>query len=259
MLAFIIAALMQRKKLESTHSAKTVRLNKYLAQLGVASRRKIDQLIDRNQVWVNGRRASLGYKIDPTTDVIRIGKKEITPEKTRRTLEYWAVNKPPGYVSTTSDPDGRKTVVTLVKSRERLFPVGRLDADSEGLMILTNDGELTQKITHPKHHIPKTYRVWVRGQITSRGLDRIRTGVKFKHERVAPADVLVLEESDTSALLEITLYQGLHRQVRRMMASLNLEVTRLQRVAIGPIKLGDLKLGDAQALTTAEVLQLEQA
>lgn len=253
---------MQRKKLKtsaSPRSEKSVRLNKYLAQLGVASRRKIDELIDRNQVWVNERRASLGYKIDPATDTIRIGKKIIEPKRAGQKREYWLVNKPVDYVSTTSDPDGRPTVVTLVKSRARLFPVGRLDADSEGLMILTNDGELTQKITHPSHHIPKVYHVWVRGQVTPRGLDRIRTGVKFKHERVAPADVEVVEQTDNSAQLEITLYQGLHRQVRRMMASLNLEVTRLRRVAIGPIALGGLKVGNSRQLTDDEVTLLQEA
>lgn len=253
---------MQRKKLKtsvSPRSEKSVRLNKYLAQLGVASRRKIDELIDRNQVWVNERRASLGYKIDPATDTVRIGKKIIEPKRAGQKREYWLVNKPVGYVSTTNDPEGRPTVVTLVKSRSRLFPVGRLDADSEGLMILTNDGELTQKITHPSHHIPKVYKVWVRGQITPRGLERIRTGIKFKHERVAPADVELLEESERGALLEVTLYQGLHRQVRRMMASLNLDVTRLQRITIGPIVLGSLKVGNSRQLTDDEVTLLQEA
>lgn len=248
---------MLQKKQPASRSGKTIRLNKYLAQLGVASRRKVDELIERNQVWVNNRRASLGYKVDPTQDVIRIGKKEVYTGLSSPQVEYWLVNKPVGHVSTTSDPDGRPTVVSLVKSKTRLFPVGRLDVDSEGLIILTNDGELTQHLTHPKHHVPKTYRVWVHGQLTDRAIQRIRLGVKFKHERVAPAEVAVLEQAARSALLELTLYQGLHRQVRRMMKALNLTVDRLQRVAIGSLELGELALGTARKLTADEVTNLK--
>lgn len=234
-----------------------IRLNKYLAQLGIASRRKIDELIERNQVWVNERRADLGYKIDPATDVIRVGKKQVSPTKKSVELEYWLVNKPVGYVSTTSDPDGRRTVVSLVKSGQRVFPVGRLDVDSEGLILLTNDGALTQRLTHPKHHIPKRYLVTVRGEITPRGLVRIRTGLRLKSERVAPAEIEIMDRSDNRLVLEIILHQGLHRQIRRMMMALNLEVERLQRVAIGPLELGKLKPGNARPLTSAEIETLK--
>lgn len=237
---------------------KTMRLNKYLAQLGFASRRKIDQLIERNQVWVNDQRASLGYKIDPAKDTVRVGKKIFPPQGKTMNYEYWLVNKPVGVVSTTDDPDGRTAITALVKSRARLFPVGRLDADSEGLVLLTNDGELTQWLTHPKHHIPRIYRVWVRGRLTERGLERLESGLRLKHERVAPAEVKVLEWEEDFAVLEITLYQGLHRQVRRMMSALNLGVERLVRISHGPLKLGKLPIGEARQLTSSEISDLNK-
>jgi pseudouridine synthase len=248
---------MMQKKLPANQKGKTIRLNKYLAQLGVASRRKIDELIERNQVWVNDRRASLGYKIDPSTDKIRVGKKEIRSAGREIAQEYWLVNKPVGVVSTTSDDLGRPTVVSLVKSSLRLFPVGRLDVESEGLILLTNDGELTQRLTHPRHHVPKVYRVWVRGNVTERDLDRIERGVKFKHERVAPAEVKVLEKTDMKAVLDLTLHQGVNRQVRRMMKALNLETVRLVRLSIGPLKLGKLAHGEARQLADQEVAALK--
>ena len=129
---------------------KLIRLNKYLAQLGIASRRKIDQLIERNQVWVNDKRVDLGMKIDPARDSVRIGKKQIDLKYAAVTHEYWLANKPVGYVSTTQDEQNRPTVLSLVESKARLFPVGRLDLDSEGLILLTNNGELTQRLARSR-------------------------------------------------------------------------------------------------------------
>lgn len=243
---------------EASKQGVLVRLNKHLAQLGIASRRKIDELIERNQVWVNGRRAGLGMKINPTEDTIRIGKKEYAPTTQAPELEYWLVYKPVGYVSTTQDPDGRRTVVSLVKSRQRLFPVGRLDVDSEGLILLTNDGALTQQLTHPRHHVPKMYRVRVKGRLTSASLDRIRFGLKLKWERLAPAQVEVVEEDQGSAVLEIILHQGVNRQIRRMMQAINLEVTRLVRVQFGPLEIGNMRAGESRPLTSGEVAHVKK-
>lgn len=239
-------------------SSKPVRLNKYLAQLGVASRRKIDELIERNQVWINGRRASLGMKVDPATDTVKIGKKEFPPTNTSPVLEYWLVYKPVGYVSTTQDPAGRRTVVSLVRSSQRLYPVGRLDVDSEGLILLTNDGELTQRLTHPRHHVSKVYRVWVRGTLTQAALERLESGIKLKRSRLAPAEITVLEEERESAVLEIVLHQGVNRQVRRMMKAINLEVRRLVRTHIGPLELGKLTVGESRLASAAEVAALKK-
>lgn len=247
-----------QKPLPATPTNKTIRLNKYLAQFGIASRRKIDELIERNQVWVNERRASLGMKIDPANDSIKIGKKLLSPQTTAQT-EYWLVNKPVGYVSTTYDEAGRPTVLSLVKeSKTRLFPVGRLDLDSEGLVILTNDGELTQRLTHPSHHVPKTYRVWVRGRLTDKAIDRIKTGLRLKHQQLAPAKITVLEQGVNHAVLDLTLYQGVNRQVRRMMKALNLTVARLLRISLGPLKLASLPTGEARPLKPAEVSSLKK-
>lgn len=237
---------------------KHVRLNKHLASLGVASRRKIDELIERNQVWVNDKRAGLGMKIDPAADTIRIGKKEYRPATRAPELEYWLVYKPVGYVSTTYDPDQRRTVISLVRSRQRLFPVGRLDVESEGLIVLTNDGALTQQLTHPRHHVPKTYHVRVKGKLTPTLLNRLRTGLKLKWERLAPAQVEILEENRDSAVLEIVLHQGINRQIRRMMRAVNLEVTKLARVQIGQLELGDMRAGQSRPLTDREVADLKK-
>lgn len=237
---------------------KLIRLNKYLAQLGIASRRKIDQLIERNQVWVNDRRVDLGMKIDPARDAVRIGKKPIDLKYSVVTHEYWLANKPVGFVSTTQDEQHRPTVLSLVESQARLFPVGRLDLDSEGLILLTNDGELTARLTHPSHHVPKTYRVWVRGQLTDNALARIETGLRLKHLHLAPAKVTVLEHGTNHAVLDLTLHQGVNRQVRRMMKALNLEVARLQRISIGSLQLGELAVGKVRMLTDAEIIALRK-
>jgi 23S rRNA pseudouridine2605 synthase len=230
-----------------------MRINKYLASRGVASRRRIDELVERKKVLINGAVAKLGDKVDDQKDTIQFGKKIFTPSKTPQKYEHWMVYKPVGYVSTTSDPTGKPVVVSLVKSKQRLYPVGRLDVDSEGLMILTNDGKLTNRLTHPSNHIPKTYRVQVSGKITRNGLNQIRRGMKMKRFKVAPADVEVIEKEDNFAILEIVLYQGLNRQVRRMMKALNLHVKKLSRVAVGSLEIGRLKPGQSKLLTKQDI------
>lgn len=233
----------------------TVRINKYLASLGVAARRKIDELISLGQVVVNDKPATMGQQIDPDHDSIAVqGKKVLVQDQP---LVYFAINKPVGYVSTASDPLGRRTVLSLVPTKYRVFPVGRLDVESRGLLFLTNDGELTQALTHPRHHVPKRYRVEISGDLTDKSLFRFRTGVQLKHERMLPSEVFVLERSRTSATIEIVLTEGRNRQIRRMCQALNLEVTDLQRVSVGSIELGELEEGKYRKLTDEEVSELK--
>ncbi|MBT4123861.1 MAG: rRNA pseudouridine synthase [Candidatus Pacebacteria bacterium] len=229
-----------------------IRLNKYLAQLGVASRRKVDELIEKKKVLINGSVARLGDKVDDSKDTIKIGRKSYAPSTSKKKLEYWMVYKPTGFVSSTSDPTGLQVVTSLVESDQRLYPVGRLDIDSEGMLILTNDGELTQRLTHPKNHVPKTYNVWVKGKLSRNGFDRIRRGLKMKSQRVSPAEIRVIEKYDGGAILEVILHQGMNRQIRRMMKAINLDVKRLTRVAVGSLTIGNLKSGEVRQLTLDE-------
>ncbi len=228
-----------------------LRLNKYLASLGVDSRRKIDELIEKKKVLVNGKIAQLGDKVDDQKDEVQVGKKVFSPSNQPQKYEYWLVYKPVGFVSSTSDPDKRPVVTSLVKTNQRVYPVGRLDVDSEGLMILTNDGKLTQRLTHPSQHVPKTYHVWVTGKVTFNGLNQIRNGLRMKRYKIAPADVEIIDKDENMAVLKIVLYQGMNRQIRRMMKALNLDVKKLVRVAIGGLELTNLNPGQVKILDKA--------
>ncbi|MFZ5437981.1 MAG: pseudouridine synthase [Patescibacteria group bacterium] len=229
------------------------RINKYLASLGVASRRKIDELIEKKKVLINHQVARLGDKVDDYQDTVQVGKKIYPPTSAPKHFEYWLVYKPVGYVSSTHDPEGKPVVTSLVETKQRVYPVGRLDVDSEGLIILTNDGKFTNRLTHPSHHLPKIYHVSVVGKISSNGLLQIRKGIKMKRGKFSPAEIRVLDKDDGIAILEITLYQGLNRQIRRMMKAINLEVKKLVRVAVGGLVLGKLKPGEARLLTKQEI------
>lgn len=232
-----------------------VRLNKYLADCGVASRRKVDELIIAGVVLVNDQLAEVGQRVEPSVDVIQVNGKSISQPKPED-LEYWVVYKPRGYVSTVRDPDNRPSVVSLVHSKQRLYPVGRLDIESEGLVLLTNDGVLTNVLTHPRYHAAKTYHVWVTGEITERKLNKLRRGVRLNDGMTAPCEIVSTMLRTRKAALTITLYEGRSRQIRRMMPCVDLEVTKLKRVGIGPVQLGSLRVGESRKLTQAEVDQL---
>lgn len=231
-----------------------IRLNKYLASLGIASRRGIDALISQGEVTVNDHQAKLGDQIDPSKDQILVKGKAVNP-KTQ--LEYYLVNKPTGYVSTTSDPQNRRTITSLVSSKARLYPVGRLDQDSEGLVLLTNDGELTNLLTHPKYHLPKTYEVVLEGKWTDTKKVKLETGIKLKDGLTAPAQVKIINLRPRRTVIHLTLFEGKNRQIRRMASALNLEVVRLQRIALGPLKLESLKPGESRPLLPAEISALK--
>lgn len=234
-----------------------VRLQKFLAACSVASRRKCEELIEAGAVKVNGRTAKLGDKVSPHDKVTVHGRRVVPP---RDRLVYVALHKPRGFITTMQDERGRKCVRELVADvGERVFPVGRLDRDSEGLLLMTNDGELANRITHPAHHVSKVYRVTVGPDVTEDQLDRMRTGVELDGRLTAPAQVSVLLREPTRVVLQVTLREGRNRQIRRMCEALGLPVKRLKRTAVGPVKLGMLHPGSWRHLTPEEVDKLKSA
>lgn len=226
-----------------------IRLNKYIASCGAASRRKADELILAGRVSVDDLVVcELGYQIDDSVARVRVDSALIGA---RSLFVYYAVYKPRGYVSTTTDRFGEQTVVSLIPSSERLFIVGRLDKDSEGLMILTNDGDYAYRMTHPKYEVEKRYHVLVRGRVTSEVLHALSCGVELDDGKTAPCKVFILERDDMSGevLLEFVLHEGRKRQIRRMCALLHLFVVRLVRVAIGDVTLESLQPGHYRQLS----------
>lgn len=246
--------------------AQTTRIDKYLSGLGYASRRKIADFLRQHKVILNGRRVTeSGERLDPHTDQLTINGQAIkTPESL-----YYLVNKPVGFVSTVSDEHGRPTVTSLVKTQDRLFPVGRLDIDSHGLVLLTNDGDLTFRLTHPKFKIPKTYLVTIDGAVTHKHRQQLRAGVRLKDGRTQPAQVEsffptpgletpgFLDDKDQTKL-KITITEGRNRQIRRMCKAINLHVADLERISFGPLQLGNLEPGQSRPLTDAEILSLKK-
>ena len=234
-----------------------VRLQKYLAECGVASRRKCEELIEQGKVRVNGKVASIGDKVDPKHDTISVsGKKNVR----QKTLMYVMLNKPRGFITTMNDEMERKCVAQLVADvPARVYPVGRLDRDSVGLLLFTNDGAFANAMTHPSKHVPKTYRVTVRPSVSQEQLTALTQGVIIDDSVTAPAEVHVVTREENRVVLEIVLYEGRNRQIRKMCEALGLEVARLRRTAIGTVKLGMLKQGDWRDLTEDEVRKLQLA
>ena len=229
-----------------------MRLAKFLAHGGVASRRRAEEIIAKGVVTVDGEVVK-----DPARDVdaandVRVNGAAVAAEAT----EVWAAHKPAGVVSTAREPGERPAVVELVReSSARLYPVGRLDADSTGLLLLTNDGALANLLTHPRYEVPKTYRARLRKPVADAELERLRRGVELEDGPTAPAPVKRLGQRE----IEIVLREGRNRQVRRMAAAIGNEVVGLRRVAFGPLGLGSLKVGEARRLSEAEVEQLRDA
>ncbi len=216
------------------------RLQKILSQWGIASRRQAEEMIRQRRVRVNGELAHLGQKIDPETDKITVDSKPVSNSQ-RPVLVYLLLHKPTSVVSTCYDPQGRKTVLDLLpkklRSGQGIHPVGRLDADSTGALILTNDGDLTFSLTHPRHSIPKTYRVLVEGHPPEAILQAWRQGVMLEGRKTRQAEVDVIERVGNQTCLEIVLKEGRNRQIRRVAEQLGYPVIKLHRTAIGPIKL----------------------
>ena len=236
-----------------------VRLQKYFTDCNVMSRRAAEAAILAGEVTVNGHPAVLGQKILPGRDTVVYRGKPIVAQKNRE-YTYIVLNKPRGYVTTSSDPDGRRCVLDLLPPEcGRVYPVGRLDMVSEGILILTDDGDLANKLTHPGHDIPKVYRVKVAEAITSDQLDRLRAPMEIDGYTIEPVETEVGEVTETGTVLKMTLYEGRNRQIRKMCANVGLTVKRLSRVSIGKLKLNGLAVGRWRYLDEREVAYLKQS
>lgn len=233
-----------------------MRINKFLASCGVASRRKAEELIKQGKVSVNGKvTTDLATIVEVTKDAVMLNGVVL---KLPDQFEYYMLNKPKGYVCTVSDDNGRKTVMDLVKIPTRVFPVGRLDYDSEGMLILTNDGDLTYQLTHPSNQIEKKYMVKIEGLISESELAVLRNGVVVDGEKFSKCRVRVVEVKDKMTKLEIVLHEGKNREIRRMMEAIGKVVVLLNRVQIGKLKLGGISRGEYRALKPREVEMLLQ-
>lgn len=236
-----------------------VRLQKYIAMSGLASRRAAETMIEEGRVSVNGNKVSeQGVKIEIGADSVSVDGKEI---RLKNKKYYIMLNKPAGYVSTVKDQFERPTVVDIIKQDlgdTRIFPVGRLDYETEGLLLLTNDGDFTYKVTHPKFHMDKTYIATVKGGMSVGGMNKLRSGVYLDDGfKTSPAQAEILDAVDGHTIVKITIHEGKNRQVRRMFEALGCTVTALQRIKIGNVELGNLPLGRWRHLTSHEVNYLQ--
>lgn len=237
---------------------KKIRLQKYLSDAGLASRRKAEEMIAAGLVKVNGRPASIGDKVDPDRDIVAVKGRKV--QKASNKNEYVMLYKPRGYITTMSDELGRKCVAELVSGvSARVYPVGRLDRESEGLLLFTSDGEFANALTHPSKHVSKTYRVTVRQPVTDDQISRLVGGIMLDGKMTLPAKVRLLLSEEKRAVLEIILSEGRNRQIRRMLEEVGLVTARLKRVAVGNLKLGMLQPGEWRRLTDEEIKYLKRA
>jgi len=247
---------MQRLSNERQNVFGAMRLNRYLAQSGLGSRREVETLITRGEVKINGKVVrDLATQVDVARDEVVVRGESLRPINVPT---YIMLNKPVGYVTTAKDEAGRQTVFALVKQPVRVFPVGRLDQDSEGLLLLTNDGELAFRLTHPRFKMPKVYRVFLNEALRPAAAQRFREGVMIDETHRVRGDLRFPKASE-QRLCDVTLFEGRNRQVRKMFAALGYRVRGLQRIQIGPLRLGKLKLGTWRYLTDKEVNQLKTA
>ena len=235
-----------------------MRINKYIALCGVASRRKAEELILAGKVKVNDNIVKeLSYQVDEENDVVKVDDKIIKEENK---LVYILLNKPEGYITTVKDQFDRESVLDLVTDiKERVYPIGRLDYETSGLLLLTNDGDLTYKLTHPKHEVDKTYVARVKGKLTPDEIKMFKSGLKIEDYVTAPAKLKVIryDEKTNVSLLEIKIHEGKNRQVRKMCKAINHPVLRLKRTAMGKIRIGECEIGKYRYLTEDEVKYLK--
>ena len=232
-----------------------IRLQKHLSECGIASRRKAEELIQNGKVRVNGRVALLGSKVDPKRDKVTVSGKTVIAQRQK---VYIMLHKPRGYVTTTKDELNRKCVTDLVKDvGVKLFPVGRLDRNSEGLLFMTNDGEFSNNLTHPSALVNKTYRVTVKGEVEDEKLVKLSEGILLDGVKTKPCDVFVADRKPDRTVLIFIIHEGRNRQIRRMCESVNLEVLRLKRTEIAGVKLGMLPKGKWRDLNEREMRRLE--
>ncbi len=236
------------------------RLQKILSELGIASRRKAEELILQGTVTVNGEVAAIGMKADPETDYIKVAGKLVSGPRQRGIQKvYLMFHKPKGVVTTLSDPEGRPAVKDYLKEvRYRVFPVGRLDFDSEGLLLLTNDGDFANAVLHPSREILKTYLVKIKGEIEEDEAGRLRRGVKLEDGITLPAKVKRIRKSENNSWIEMTIREGRKRQIRRMLEKVGHPVLKLKRVSVGGLKLRDLRPGELRELTPDELRMMRK-
>ena len=233
-----------------------MRLQKYLANCGVASRRKCEELIIQGKVSVNGHVITeLGTQVEEGDEVFCNKKRIVLNEK----YVYYMLNKPTGYVTTVLDERERSTVLELMKGvKARIYPVGRLDYNTSGLLLFTNDGDLTYGLTHPKHDVYKTYEVKVSGKVSDKSIQLLRQGVVIDHRKTYPAIVEVQRQTDKHTWIQISIHEGRNRQIRKMCEAVRYPVVGLKRVAVGDIKIGNLRVGEYRSLNREEVLYLKK-
>ncbi len=235
------------------------RIQKLIAQAGICSRRKAEEYIKEGRVKLNGRPVGLGDKADPNKDIITVDGERVYFQK-KKSFRYIMLNKPRGYVTSMSDELDRRVVTDLLEGvNERVYPVGRLDRNTEGLLLFTNDGNFANDIMHPSRHVSKTYRVTVRPDINDEQLVALSEGVVIDGKKTAPATVIVLEKQQGRVVLQITIHEGRNRQVRKMCEAVGLEVARLKRTSVGPLKLGMLQPGDWRDLKPDELRAIRTA
>lgn len=228
-----------------------IRIQKALSECGIASRRKAEEMIKQNLVFVNGKPAKIGDKVDLSRDKILVDGKLIDGNAKKF---YIMLHKPRGFVSTVSDELGRKCVTDLVRDvPAKIYPVGRLDKDSEGLLLMTNDGEFSNAVMHPSRHVEKRYRVTVKPKITETQLVKLSSGMEIDGYKTEPAKITVLKTSDDRSVLEIVIKEGRNRQIRKMCEQAGLDVARLKRISIGQLKLGMIQPGKWRSLSAQEV------
>lgn len=230
------------------------RIQKYIARCGIASRRKAEELVLQGKVKVNGKVIKEIVTVDTEFDVIEVNGKVVKPEENK---VYIMLNKPTGYITSAKDQFGRKTVVDLVDVKERIFPVGRLDYDTSGLLILTNDGEVANKLMHPSKEIDKVYIAEVEGVPTREEMERFKRGLKIEDYVTAPAKIKLLKIRDKTSIVEVIIHEGRNRQVRKMCSAIGHKVLKLKRVRIGSLELGNLKEGEWRYLNSDEIEYLK--
>lgn len=235
----------------------SVKLQKYVAECGLMSRRAAEKEIEAGNFEVNGVTANLGIRIDPQNDAVTYKGKSVVAESGRKV--YIMLYKPKGVVTTMNDEKGRKSVKDIVDVGLRVYPVGRLDLNSEGLLLMTNDGELTNAITHPSKEIQKVYHVTVKGKISNEELDRLRATRDLDGEKIAPVGVELITRSETQSVVKFTLTEGKNREIRRICEKVGVGISKLKRVSLGPIHIGNLKSGEYREINSSELRALKNA
>ena len=235
-----------------------IRIQKYFSDCGLMSRRAAEKAISDGEVSLNGHPAHIGDSLDPAKDIVTYRGTPVVQKKREHT--YIMLNKPRGYITSMSDPNGRKCVTELLSGvKTRVYPIGRLDLISEGLLLLTDDGELANRLTHPKHSIPKIYRVKVAGAVSEEQLDMLRSELVIDGYQIEPVTVSVHHSDESGTTLAMELYEGRNRQIRKMCEQANLTVKRLNRVGIGKLRLNGLAVGKWRALTDEELRYIKKA